>query len=250
MLGWDAATFGDTMPDYDGTDWAIAYDEREATDFLLGFGKDGRALELGVGTGRVAIPLAESGVPTVGIEGSAAMAAQLTSKLEQENSKVSVDVVVGDFADVAVPGPFQLVYCVYNTFFLLLSQNEQVKCFRNVADVLAPGGAFVLQTFVPEPYVMSDRQHTRTLHVSMDKTVLMSAVHYPARQRVDCQQVVMTKAGNELHPLAYRYVWPSEMDLMATVAGLSFHQRWGGWMRERFTGEGGCVSVYRKPEAR
>lgn len=245
MRGWDAATFGDTMSDYDRLDWAVGTDEREASEFLAGFAKGGRALELGIGTGRVAIPLAGHGVSVVGIEGSAAMAGQLARKLAGQDTAVRT--VVGDFADVALSGPFDLVYCVFNTFFLLLTQAEQVRCFCNVAAALADGGALVVQASVPQPYLLSDRQSTRTLRTTLDETVLVAATHDCATQRVDRQQIVMTAAGNRLYPLAYRYVWPSEMDLMGTIAGLELAQRWGGWLREPFTGTGGHVSVYRKP---
>lgn len=245
VRGWDAATFGDTMTDYDTLDWAIATDQNEAVDFLSGFVRGGRALELGVGTGRIAIPLAEKDVATVGIEGSRAMAAQLTAKLRDGDT--DVEVVVGDFADVSAPGPFDLVYCVFNTFYLLLSQGEQVRCFQNTAAALAPGGVFVVQATAPQTYLLTDRQSARTLHVSVDRTVIMTSVHDSATQRVDSQQVVLTAAGNQLYPMAYRYVWPTEMDLMAHIAGLKLLQRNGGWLGERFTGTGKHVSVYQKP---
>jgi hypothetical protein len=168
----------------------------------------------------------------------------LTRKLSGDD----VEVVVGNFADVPAPGPFDLVYCVFNTFFLLLDQAEQVRCFRNVADVLNPGGAFVLQASVPAAHMLTDRQSTRTLQVDLDSAVLVASRHDPAAQRVDRQQIVITRDGNQqLYPLAYRYVWPSEMDLMGRLAGLALTQRWGGWTRERFTGTGGHVSVYQKP---
>ncbi|MFD0306393.1 class I SAM-dependent methyltransferase [Streptomyces sp. NPDC127119] len=243
MRGWNAATFGDTMPDYDLQDWAVATDEAEATEFLAAYAKDGCALELGVGTGRVAIPLARQGVRTTGIEGSQAMAGQLERKLSGDE----VRVVVGDFADVAVEGPFDLVYCVFNTFLLLLTQEEQVRCFRRVAEVLAPGGVFVLQLSAPQAYLLTDRQSMHTLSVGMDRMVMLAATHDPVLQRVDRQQVVMTEAGNRLYPLAYRYVWPSELDLMGELAGLPLSCRWGGWQSERFTGSGFHVSVYQKP---
>jgi SAM-dependent methyltransferase len=242
MQGWEISAFGDAMRDYDLIDWAVGTDENEASEFLAKVAGGGRALELGVGSGRVAIPLAAQGVPVVGIEGSASMAEQLTRKRAP-----GVEVVVGDFADVAVPGPFQLVFCAYNSFFLLLTQQAQVRCFRNLAAALAPGGAFVIQGFVPEPYLTGDRQHTRTLDVAPNRTVLITSVHDPVTQRVDCNQVVMTEAGNKFYPLPYRYSWPSELDLMATIAGLELESRDGGWQGEPYTGEGSYVAVYRKP---
>ncbi|WP_320775606.1 class I SAM-dependent methyltransferase [Streptomyces sp. CRN 30] len=248
MKGWNAATFGDTMPDYDHQDWAVATDEAEATDFLAGFAKGGRALELGVGTGRVAIPLARRGVRTTGIEASAAMVGQLERKLGGGDE---VRAVLGDFADVAAvarsQAPFDLVYCVHNTFLLLLTQEEQVRCFRGVAEVLAPGGVFVLQVSAPRAYLLSERQSVHTLDVGLDRTVLLAATHDPVSQRVDRQQVVMTEAGNRLYPLAYRYVFHAELDLMGALAGLPLSRRWGGWRGEPFTGAGFHVSVYHKP---
>jgi SAM-dependent methyltransferase len=242
MQEWEISAVGDALRDYDLLDWAIGRDENEASEFLAKQAGGGRALELGIGSGRVAIPLAARGVPTVGIEGSASMAEQVIRK-----QAPGVEVVVGDFADVAVPGPFQIVYCAYNSFFLLLSQQEQVRCFGNLAAALTPGGAFVVQAFVPEPWLVSDRQHTRTLHVDLNRTVLFSAVHDAVTQRVDCNQVVITEQGTKLYPLPYRYSWPSEMDLMAQLAGLELESRDGGWQGEPFTGEGSYVAVYRKP---
>jgi SAM-dependent methyltransferase len=246
MQGWDLTTFGESMTDYDLKEWAIASDEAEATDFLAALAKGGRALELGVGTGRIAIPLAHCGVRTVGIEASESMAAQLARKLQNDE----VAIIVADFADVPVDTQFEMVYCVYNTFFLLLTQEAQVRCFRNSARILAPGGTFVLQASVPEARLLADRQSISTLSVGMAQTVVVTSVHDPVSQRVDRQQVVMTDMGNRLYPLAYRYAWPSELDLMASMAGLALTDRWGGWRHERFTGTGSHVSVYQKPDRR
>lgn len=242
MRNYNSTTTGDRQPNYDQLDWAIAHDENEAVEFLTRLAKGGTALELGVGTGRVAIPLARSGVEVIGIEASEVMASQLRQKPGGD----TVQVVSGDFAVVAVPGQFSLVYCVFNTFFLLLTQTKQVNCFRNVADRLAPGGSFVLQTYVPDLRQLAERQHTETVQVSIDQAVIFATRYELASQRAHRQQMVIGESGTQMCPMVFRYAWPSELDLMARLANLRLVERWAGWQGEPYTGTGQYVSVYRK----
>lgn len=244
MKPYRPSTHGDREADYDRLDWVIGYDEVEAAEFLIGLAKGGSAIELGAGTGRVAIPLACRGTRVVGIEASRVMAEQLERKPDSDK----VEVVLGDFADVPVEGTFELAYCVQNTFFLLVTQAKQVRCFRSVVARLAPGGAFVLQTYVPDPRQVGERQHTETLQVGPEQAVLFASRHDLASQRVHRQQIVITEAGTKLYPMVFRYVWPSELDLMARLAGMSLVERWDGWCREPYTATGSYVSVYRKDE--
>jgi SAM-dependent methyltransferase len=180
-----------------------------------------------------------------GIDASAAMVERLRAKPGGE----AVPVTLGDFAGVPVEGSYRLVYVVFNTFFALLTQDDQVRCFAAVARHLAPGGAFVVQGFVPDQSLYAGGQSVRATHLRLDQVRLDLARHDPAAQRVDFQHVVLTEAGVRLHPGALRYAWPSELDLMARLAGLRLRDRWGGWRREPFGADSDLhVSVYEHAE--
>ncbi|GAA1147822.1 MULTISPECIES: class I SAM-dependent methyltransferase [Streptomyces violaceusniger group] len=243
MQGYEASTYGDRMVDHDAIGWPVAKDEEAAVAFLLDVAKPGQALELGVGTGRVAIPLARNGVRVTGIEASDAMLRQLADKPEG----AQVRSVRGDFADVAVDGPFDLVYAVQHTFFLLRTQDDQLRCFQNAAARLAPGGALVLQLFVPDPHRLIKPQSTDPLQVALDQVVLRVSQFDRVEQTVTRQYIAITETGTKLYPMVFRYAWPAELDLMARMAGLQLEGRWNGWSRAPFTAEGSYVVVYRKP---
>jgi SAM-dependent methyltransferase len=236
-------------PAFYGDRWASVYDDRfgglvpaPAIDFLAGLAGGGRVLELGIGTGRVAVPLAGRGVAVAGIDASAEMVARLRAKPGGE----AVDVTIGDMAQVGVPGPFRLVYVVFNTLFGLLSQSRQADCFRNVARVLEPGGAFVIECFVPDQTRFDRGQRVQALAVGEDSVTFELARHDPVEQRVTVQEVTIDSDGVRLRPIAIRYSWPSELDLMAGQAGLKLAERYGGWDRRPFdSASGSHVSVYR-----
>lgn len=210
-------------------------------DLLTELAGTGRALELGVGTGRIAIPLAARGVEVHGIDLSTDAIARLRAKPGGDR----VGITVGDFSTTRVEGSFRLAYLVFNTIMNLTTQAAQVSCFRNVADHLEPGGAFVIETMLPElrrlPYgerfVVFDGSET---HWGVDEYDVASqgliSHHFDVRgDRV-------TKSQGP-----FRYVWPAELDLMAELAGLSLRERWSGWHREPFTSESrGHVSVWEK----
>ena len=242
MTGYDPASYGDRMAGvYD--EWlGIPEDADDEVSFLVELAGTGPALELGIGTGRVALPLARAGVEVHGIDASEAMVEKLRTKPGGEILPVSI----GDFADVGVGGSFSLVYVVFNTFFGLLSQEEQVRCFANVARRLRDGGAFVVEAFVPDPARFDRGQTTRTHHVETGQVVLECSRHDPVGQRIDSQNVVISDGETRLYPGGrIRYAWPSELDLMARLAGLRLQERWGGWRREPFTAAStGHVSVY------
>jgi SAM-dependent methyltransferase len=212
-----------------------------AVDFLADIARGASALELGVGTGRVALPLAERGVRVVGIDASEAMIEQLRGKPGGAEMPVSV----GDFADVAVEGRFRLVYVVFNTFFSLLTQEEQVRCFRNVAGHLEEGGAFVVEAFVPDPTLFDRGQRVSAPRVELDR-VQLDAVHHDAvGQEVTTQHILIGREGIVLLPMKIRYAWPSELDLMAQLAGLRLLGRFADWSRAEFTAASPShVSVY------
>jgi SAM-dependent methyltransferase len=245
--------FGDYMaafddPDFYGARWASSYDEYSegldptaAVDFLAGLADDGRVLELAIGTGRVALPLAGRGVRVEGNDASEAMVARLRAKPGGE----SIPVTIGDMADVAVSGPFRLVYLVANTLFGLLSQDRQAECFRNVAQVLEPDGRFVIECFVPDLTRFDQGQRVQTLAVTEDSVTFEFGLHDAAQQRVTTQIVTLDADGTQLRPVAIRYSWPSELDLMAGQAGLRLAGRYSGWDRRPFGSTSGRhVSVY------
>lgn len=243
----------DYQPETYGEHIAGVYDEfyggydEAAVDRLAELARGGPALELGIGTGRIALPLASRGVAVHGIDASEAMVARLRAKPGGER----LPVTMGNFADVAVDGPFNLVYVVANTFFGLLTQAEQLRCFENVARRLArPGGVFVLELFVPDVARYTNNQVLRTSYVDTGTVRLDASRHDPANQLVTGQTVTLTSAGVQLYPVRIRYAWPSEVDLMARLAGLELAHRWDNWQRAPFTATAGKhVSVYGFPPA-
>ena len=212
-------------------------------DFLAALAGDGRALELGIGTGRIALPLAARGIPVHGIDLSEAMLARLRAKPGGDE----IGLTVGDFAAARVDGAFRLAYLVFNTIMNLTTQAAQVACFRNVARHLEPGGCFVIETGVPElrrlppgeRYVIFDFGDA---HWGIDEYDVLhqGLVSHHFQRRPD--GTIEKSSG------PFRYVWPAELDLMAQLAGLELRERWAGWGREPFTGESRShVSVWEKP---
>jgi SAM-dependent methyltransferase len=235
-------TYGDRIADVYDRLTATMPEPVDCVDRLAELAGAGPALELGIGTGRIALPLAARGVEVHGIDASAAMVERLRAKPGGE----AVPVTLGDFADLPVEGSFTLVYAVFNTFFSLLTQDAQVRCFEAVAAHLAPGGAFALELFVPDPTLHPGGQSIRTRHLGLDLVRFDLALHDPVAQRVDFQNVLLAADGARLMPGSVRYAWPSELDLMARLAGLRLRERWGGWRREPYTGStsGLYVAVY------
>jgi SAM-dependent methyltransferase len=237
-----ASTYGDRVADvYDEMVVEMGLDTEGTVGFLAERAGRGPALELAIGTGRIALPLKERGVEVHGIDASEAMIAQLRDK----PGGAEIPVTIGDFADVGLDGHYPLIFLVFNTFWALLAQDDQARCMRNVAEHLAPDGAFVVEAFVPDParFDRGQRIHTRT--VASHRVVLEASKHDPAAQRVSAQQIVLEDGGGiRMYPVEIRYVWPSELDLMARLAGLRLRERWGGWHGEPYTGEGRHVSVY------
>jgi SAM-dependent methyltransferase len=242
---YDASTYGDRVADvYD--EWYADLDPGPAAATLAELARGGPALELAIGTGRVALPLAALGVEVHGIDASEAMVARLREKPGGE----AIPVTMGDFADVGVEGRFALIYIVFNTFFALFSQDDQVRCFANVAAHLTDDGVFVLEAFVPDLARFERGQRVNANRVEADFVMLDVSLHDPVEQRVSSQHVLVRPDGIRLQPVAIRYAFPSELDLMARLAGLGLRERWGGWEREPFTAASGRhVSVYARPAA-
>ena len=217
-------------------------DEIAAVAFLEQLAGRGPVLELGIGTGRIALPLAARGVRVDGVDLSPAMIAQLRAKPGGDE----ISVTVGDFADVPVPGAYRLIFVVFNTLFNLLTQEDQVRCFENVAAHLADDGSFVVEAYVPAfLYRLRNDQYVDAEAVKVDEVRLDVLRHDAATQMLEESHVSLSRTGIHLNPVVQRYAWPSELDLMARIAGLRLKGRWGGWARESFNSSSNAhVSVY------
>lgn len=199
--------------------------EEAAIDRLAELARSGRVLELGIGSGLLALPLAARGIEVHGIDLSPAMVAKLRAKPGGE----AIPVTLGNFADVAVAGEFSLIFVAYNSFFALQTQDEQVRCFQNVAAHLAAGGAFVLEAFVPQSANFTGG--LKVTAVTDERIGLKVSEHDPVRQRLKSQHVVIRNQEIRLYPVEIRYAWPAELDLMARLAGLRLRHRWRDWQR-------------------
>jgi len=239
--------------DHFGEDVAPHYDERSAemfesavvdpvVDFLAELAGDGAALELGIGTGRIALPLSERGVRVHGIDLSSAMVEQLRAKPGTER----IDVTIGDFATTRVDGTFTVAYLVFNTIVNLTTQDEQVACFENVAAHLEPGGTFVIEVGVPGIRGLLPGETVRPFTVT--PTRLGFDEYDVARQGLVSHHYWLEDGEFEERSIPFRYVWPSELDLMARIARMRLRERWSGWKREPFTSESTKhVSVWELP---
>ncbi len=206
-------------------------DEAAATAFLERRAGSGPALELAIGTGRIALPLAARGLRVDGIDFSPAMVARLRAKPGGDQ----IAATLGDFAAVPVSGAYRLIYVVFNTLFNLLTQDDQVRCFQNVATHLTDDGTFVVEAFVPAYlYRLRDDQYVDAEAIGVDEVRFDVGRHDPVRQILDESHVSLSPAGIRLNPIVTRYAWPAELDLMARIAGLRLKERWGGWNREPF----------------
>jgi hypothetical protein len=246
MRDYSDSTYGDRI--------AARYDEWYAevpfggdldatVSFLRGIAGDGAALELGIGTGRVALPLKAEGSEVHGIDASEAMVERLRAK----PGGAGVPVTVGSFADFDLGRRFRLVYVVFNTFFALASQEEQVACFGAVARHLDDGGAFVMEAFVPDPTRFQRGQHVGAVQVGLDDVRLDVSTFDASDQVVHSQHVVLSQGDVRMFPVRIRFAWPSELDLMARLAGLRLRERWGDWDRIPFRGDGARhVSVWER----
>jgi SAM-dependent methyltransferase len=231
MAEYDPSSYGERIADiYDDLFGAIENVDAMA-EFLAGLANGGRALELGIGTGRVALPLAKRGIEVHGIDASPAMVAKLRAK----SGGGAIPVIMGNFGGLPVEGEFSVVYVVFNTFFALLTQEGQVGCFERVAKHLTPGGTFVIEAFVPDLTRFDRGQRLAATRVQQDQLYLEASFHDSQNQRVNTHHVRISERGVTLYPVQLRYAWPSELDLMGRIAGLRLRERYGGWRREPFT---------------
>ena len=238
---------------YFGEPVAATYDDDSAemfdpavivptVDFLAVLAGSGRALELGIGTGRIAVPLAARGVPVHGIELSQAMAARLRAKPDGEG----IGVTIGDFATARVDATFRVAYLVFNTIMNLTTQAAQVACFRNVAAHLEPGGTFVIEVMVPDLQRLPPGE---TFHVFGAGETHWGIDEYDvANQGLISHHFWTVDGSMQRSSTPFRYVWPAELDLMAQLAGMRLRERWAGWNREPFTSDSRQhISVWEKP---
>jgi SAM-dependent methyltransferase len=236
------STYGDRIAEIFDRSF-VPDDEREAARFLAKLAGSGPALELGIGTGRVALPLARRGVEVHGIDASEAMVA----KLREKRGGRAIRVTIGDLVAVKVKGRYPVVFIVFNTIFAPLTQDDQIRCFANVAKRLTSKGVLVVEAFVPDLTRFDRGQRTDAFDVTTDMVRLDVTVHDPIEQRITGQHVVITERGIKLYPFQMRYAWPSEMDLMAKLAGMELRDRFGGWREEPFTSDSDRhVSVYER----
>ena len=245
MSDYGPETYGERIADVYDELYAERFGEQaeEIATALAGLARGGRALELGIGTGRIALPLQARGIEVQGIDSSA----QMVTKLRAKPGGERIPVTIGDFADMGVEGEFSVVFVVFNTFFGLLSQEEQVRCFRSVGKHLAADGVFVIEAFVPDQTRHVRGQSTSVTRVEADSVGLDVSRHDPVSQRVTSQHLLISESGVRLYPVQLRYAWPAELDLMAQLVGLRLRERWGGWKGERFTATSGShVSIYER----
>jgi len=241
------------MPtDHFGEKVAARYDESSGeqfdsaviaatVDFLAGLAGDGTALELGIGTGRIAVPLAQRGVRVHGIDLSEAMVVRLRAKPGAEE----IQVTIADFATTRVDGEFSLVYLVFNTIENLTTQDAQVACFQNAAAHLVPGGCFLVEVEVPQLQRLPPGETARPFHVSPER--LGFDDYDVVRQGLVSHHHWLEDGRWQALAMPFRYVWPAELDLMARLAGMTLRERFGDWNREPFTADSTKhVSVWQK----
>ncbi len=241
MKGLTDTTYGDAIADLYDEMHAIPAEDAVATIGELANG--GRVLELGVGTGRVALPLAARGLEVHGVDVSDAM----IDRLREKPGGDRVRVVKGDFSEAIAGEDFSVAFVAFNTFFAIASQEKQKKCFQTVSRQLRRGGTFVLEVFVPDPARFEGGQALRTGRLTVDSVVLEATRHDRNAQTLDAQLVVISTRGTRLIPLQLRYCFPSELDLMAELAGMRLRERYATFARDRFTQQSvQHVSIYEK----
>ena len=242
MADYDETTYRERIADVYDSLPEVPTDTDEAVALLAELAGSGRVLELGIGTGRLALPLQARGIKVEGIDSSAAM----VEKLRTKPGGRAIPVTMGNFADLKVDGRFSLIFVAFNTFFALLTQEDQLRCFASVAAHLEPQGGFVIEAFVPDLTRFDRGQRLQAMEVEMERVRIDLARHDPIGQQIVAQHVVITETGTRFNPVRLRYCWPSELDLMARLAGLRLENRWGGWLRQLFgAGSGKHISLYR-----
>ena len=242
MEGYGAATYGDAIADVYDQWYLTRLDPTAAVDLLAELAGSGAALELGIGTGRVALPLAARGIEVSGIDASEEMVTRLRAK----PGGAEIPVTIGDFADVDFERSFSLIYIPFTTLFALESQTAQIRCLKNVTRHLEPGGHFVMDAFVPDLSRFQNDQSISVQQITVDHVMLDVGRHDPVNQRIESSHVVFSREGVRLYPVSVRYAWPAELDAMAQVAGMELEDRYADYDRSPFEATSRRhVSVYR-----
>jgi SAM-dependent methyltransferase len=245
MTVFDAQQYGASgiAGEYDDL-YAEQWDTDGAVAAIAELAGDGPILEFGIGTGRLALPLVERGLVVHGVDASEEMVARMRAKPRGPE----IPVTIGDFAEVTISARFVVVVLAVNTIFALPDQRAQVGCFANAARHLAPGGAFVIEAWIPD---VGAFRHNRLVRQRVVRDGLMSIESLelePVEQMMRTTQAVFRNGSVRLYPANHRYAWPSELDLMGELAGLAREQRWADWTGRPFDGESRThVTVYRKP---
>jgi SAM-dependent methyltransferase len=202
-------------------------DEDDAVAFLARLAGGGPALELGIGTGRLALPLAATGIRVDGID----ISPHVVEVLRSQPGGDAMTVTIGDFADMPVEGAYSLIYVAFNSFFNLLSQDDEVRCFQNVARHLTDDGVFVIEGGMSAEflYTLKEYQYVQAEHIGIKEVWLDVLGLDPTTQVLEENHIALSPGGIRMNPVMQRYAWPSELDLMARIAGLQLKERWGGW---------------------
>ncbi len=242
MGEYDETTYGERIAEVYDLFYGRRGNPETVADFLAPLAGKRRALELGIGTGRIAIPLAARGVRLMGIDTSPAMVA----KMRDKPGGADIPVVMGNFADVKISGGgFGLVYIAFSTLFALRNQDEQLRCFQHVAKRILPAGAFVVEAFNPDHSILAQRQRVTAVEVGTDHALLDLATNDVVNQTIRAQHILFTAGGVQMYPVQLRFAYPSELDLMARLSGMRLRERYGGWDRSPFTAASPVhVSVY------
>jgi len=239
MTNYEPNTYGDEISEV--YDQLYSDFDPACIEFLAELAGTGVALELGIGTGRIALPLLHRGVSLEGIDASQAMVAKLRAK----PGAAEIEVHIGSFGQFALNRKFHLIYIVFNTFFGLLGQDEQIRCLESISRHLASDGLFVIEAFVPDLTRYVDFQSVRLVNISGQDIQIDVAQLDPVAQRIESQHLILSGGSIHTYPVKLRYVWPSELDLMARIAGLRLKERWGSWSKGIFTRDSTKhISVY------
>jgi SAM-dependent methyltransferase len=226
---YEPSTYGERIADvYD--DHPNMPETEGCVEFLAGVAGTRRVLELGIGTGRVAIPLAARGLKVAGIDASPAMVGKMRAKPGGD----PIQVEIGNFADVKINGRFSLIYIVFNTLFALESQEEQIRCFQRVARHLSDDGVFVIEAFYPDHSYFARGQRVGVSRIGLDSVFLETSTHDKTGQRTKAAHVVISESGIKVYPIQIRYAYPPELDLMARLGGMRLKARYANWDRSPF----------------
>ncbi|MEI8122366.1 MAG: class I SAM-dependent methyltransferase [bacterium] len=242
MEGYNPIDSYQTAENYD--QFHVRGDEQDTVNFLKELANGGSALELAIGTGRIALPLFECGITVDGIDFSKAMVEKL--KCKKNGNKLNV--IVDDYKNVNICKKYNLIYIVFNTLFNLLTQDEQIECFENVSNHLLEGGCFVVEGGMPTEFCnLPNNQYVRLEGLTMKKAYLDVAIYDPVSQILDETHIGLSSEGTRLGQIVTRYAWPSELDLMAKIAGLKLVNRYSDWKKSPMkSNSSNCISVYKK----